>query len=200
MSVDVETSGLDRRADELLEIGAAVVDLAGGVLAEFSAMIDRPCGGFDEEALAINGYRERIELARADGLAMTPEDARRAFQEFTEGVLRRWPETKLVGWNVGFDLDFIDRFMGGGDGPRWSDRFGWHHLDAKAVARAFADIGPLPDGYRGSALADVAASLGVDPGRSHRALDDARTAVAVYARLLEEIKGGFVPVPALRAA
>ena len=78
-----------------------------------------------------------------------------------------------VAHNAGFDLGFLRR-NGLDTGNRYCDTFELAYL-----------VRPAAKGY---SLAQLTRQLLVDPGRSHRALDDARSARDVFLALLSELE------------
>ena len=157
--VDVETTGLNPGADEIIEIGA--VKYRNGVkLSEFSRLIklDRPLPeeiqkitGITDQELAANGAGRRATLA--------------GFREFISE-----PDTLLCGYRFDFDRGFLTAEFK-------------RHLDADlnhpTMDIMAASAAGIP-GLISRSLAGVAGELGVAVTTRHRALPDAQTTALVF--------------------
>jgi DNA polymerase-3 subunit epsilon len=159
---DLETTGLDIAGDQIVSVGA-VRALGTRVLAgeTFSTLVD-PGRPIPAAATAIHG----IDDAAVAG-APAPADAILRLKDFAHDAI-------LVAHNAAFDLSFVRRAAAAGgyafDNPPF---------DTLLIARwLFPD---LPD----HSLDALGKLLGVDPGRRHSALDDARATAAIFAKLLE---------------
>ena len=162
--VDVETTGLDRAKDEVIEIGA--VKYRNGVRqSEFSCFV-KPAGPLPEEIRRITGITDE-DLA-AHGIE--PRTALKKLLGFLEG-----PDTVFCGYNVEFDRDFLDAELGRHLQTRLSTSF----LDVMAVATS--TLTELPS----RKLSRVAEALGVVNPAAHRALSDAQATADVFYKLLE---------------
>lgn len=159
--VDVETTGLDPGADEIVEVGALVV--CGGVVTDrFSAVVR--CGApMPDDVLRLTGITAG-ELAAGEEL---------------EGVLERLGDVvgllPWVGFNVGFDRDFINAAC---------DTCGVEPFENQVVdvLRLAKKTLPRLPRYR---LGDVAEYLGVSTEGQHRALRDCEITLDVLKRLVE---------------
>lgn len=165
---DLETSGLDPRAHEILEIGAVRVsaDLATerGVF-ERRCRLERP-GDADPQALEVNGYsleRWRDAVDRATGL--------HEFASFIAGGV-------LAGFNVAFDWGFLNlAFRRAGLSPR----IDYHLCDVFSLA--YERTAGENIGYT---LRTLCQRFGVTfPGDQHHALNDARATLALWRALRE---------------
>jgi DNA polymerase III subunit epsilon len=159
---DLETTGLDIAGDQIVSVGA-VRALGTRVLAgeTFSTLVD-PGRPIPPTSTAIHG----IDDAAVVG-APAPADAIQHLKDFAHDAI-------LVAHNAAFDLSFVRRAAAAGgyafDNPPF---------DTLLIARwLFPD---LPD----HSLDALGKLLGVDPGRRHSALDDARATAAIFAKLLE---------------
>lgn len=157
---DLETSGLDPRVHEVLEVGAIRVapDLQTerGVF-ERRFRLERP-GDADPAALAVCGYsleRWRDAVDRATGL--------RELAAFSQGAL-------LAGFNVAFDWGFLNfAFRRAQVVPR----IDYHLFDVFSVA--FERTAGEDGGYT---LRTFCRRFNVPaPGEPHHALEDARAAL-----------------------
>ena len=100
--VDTETTGLDRQADEVIELAALRVDWPSWTTEAVFYQRFRPTRPVSPEAAAVNGYTEDAWRGNPD---VDSPNARRAimhFVNFCGGA--RW-----VGSMPQFDYDFIER-------------------------------------------------------------------------------------------
>lgn len=157
VAFDLETTDQDANSCEIVEIGAVRVR-DGSVVDEFHSLV-RPKRAVSPEATKVHGYTER-DLVQAPTF---PEIWPR-FREFVRSDL-------LVAHNgIRFDVPVLKRMAQG-----------LPNLDTLV----FYDSYPLArDLLRSShRLPDLAHRFQIDTGRSHHALDDARTLAAVFAEL-----------------
>jgi DNA polymerase III epsilon subunit-like protein len=157
VAVDIETTDTDVDSCEVVELGA--VRVRGGTIVDEFHRLVRPAGRISPRASEIHGYRD-ADVADAAGFAEVWSE----FRAFAGGEL-------LVAHNgYAFDFPVLERLAQGHPAGQHFARF-----DSLPLAR---------DLHTGSArLADLAHAFGVDPGRSHHALDDCRTLVHVFLAL-----------------
>jgi len=159
--VDVETTGIDPKMADLLEIAAVKVK-GGKVTDTWSTFVNpgRPIVGHQ-----IHGLTDKDVKG-----ASKPADAVREFLAFAG-------DATLIGHNVGFDLTFLEEAHG--DGFRFEPG---RYLDTLVIAReAFPGV---PESFK---LPDLARFLGVEVQASHRALPDAEATAAVLLKLGEDL-------------
>ncbi|HKC48945.1 MAG TPA: 3'-5' exonuclease, partial [Gemmatimonadales bacterium] len=158
VAFDFETTDKDSASCDVVEIGA--VRVAGGaVVDEFHSLV-RPGRPISEGATEVHGYTA-ADLVDAPGFAAVWP----AFRGFVGDHV-------LLAHNAQrFDVPVLLRLARGLPGVE-SLRF----FDSLPVARALITDGSA----KLEALAD---RFGIDKGREHHALDDARTLAAVYDRL-----------------
>lgn len=156
VAIDLETTGLDPERDRIIEVGALRFDADGRELETLSYVVNpgRPVPAFIERFTGVTNEM----TARAPKLASIRQEV-----ELFAG------HSVVVGHNVGFDLNYLNREQ---------VRFEGKAVDTAAMARYL-----LP-GLRGHGLMEVANTLGIEAGAHHRALSDARTAAAVFVALL----------------
>ena len=159
-SIDIESTGLDRKRCEIVEI-AAVRVRRGRPVEEYHSLV-RPRIAIEPGATAIH----QIDAAK---VANAPyfEQIWPAFRDFCG-------DDVLVAHN-GEDFDFpvIRRMARGMPGANTLATY-----DSMPLAYEIT-----PASHR---LEDLARQFGIDTGRSHSALDDARTLAHVFARLNRE--------------
>ena len=155
---DFETTDKDRDLCDVVDIGAVRV-VNGDVVDSFQALV-RPTQAISPRAAEVHGYSME-DLAQAKSFA----EVWPAFRAFVG-------DRVLLAHNAQeFDVPVLLRLaaeLPGSDDLRF--------FDSLPLARAV-----ITDGS--AKLKDLAERFGVDPARSHHALDDARTLAGVYAHL-----------------
>ncbi|MDI3286893.1 exonuclease domain-containing protein [Polyangium sp. 15x6] len=156
--VDIETTGLRWKTDRVVELAVVRTDAEGRVLAELTTLVNPER----------NPGATHIHGLGAEDLAGAPR-----FPEVLAELVRYLEGAVLVGHNVKFDLAFLAEELG---------RLGHVLPDAPRVCTRELAMRVLPalGDYR---LASCCKALGVESGNEHRALDDARAAAGVFARL-----------------
>ncbi|RLF16388.1 MAG: hypothetical protein DRN06_05200 [Thermoprotei archaeon] len=99
VSIDLETSGLDPKRNGILAIGAVVVKEGEIKLSEVFHVLVKPEGIFDEKSSFVHG--------------ITPADVedKPSFKEVAPSLLSFIDGGVLVGYNIGFDLSFLNEFL-----------------------------------------------------------------------------------------
>lgn len=165
-AVDTETTGLDVRKARLIEVG--VLGIEGGALLPeplMNRLVDcrEPVPG---AASAIHGIV-------ADDLAGQPDFAA-IHAELAAALNGR----VLIGHTIGFDLALFRREC---------ERAGLPPIAAKALdVRVLAQL--VSHQLSAYSLEGLAAWLGVEPGRRHRALGDAETAGRIFLALVPRLR------------
>ena len=160
VAVDIETNELGVDEAEAIEL-AAVRVRDGAIVEEFQSLI-RPLRPVSAGATEVHGITE-AELGDAPPFA----EVWSRFRAFAGADV-------LVAHNGhGFDFPILLRLS---EGHPAGNRFAVY--DTLPLARA------LHPGSR--RLTDLARHFGIEPGRSHRALDDSRTLAQVFPRLEQE--------------
>jgi len=174
--VDTETTGLDARKHEIIEIALVRIrqDWTAGEKPAF-AEIDswsakiKPenIAGADPAALRINGY-----TAGAWEDAISLRDALTLFSEKTAGAI-------MVAHNVAFDAEFIDTNLSMLGIP---NKMHYHRLDT--ISMAYAKLHGIPEVTRFS-LGELCKYFGITNISAHSAESDARADFEIFKRLLE---------------
>jgi superfamily I DNA/RNA helicase len=155
-AIDIETTGREAASAQIVEIAA--VRVRGGVVTDEYSTLVRPRVPIEPGASATHGISE-AEVAGAP-----------YFEEIWEALRTFCGRDVLVAHNGNqFDFPIIRRMAA--------------ELSlAGANELTTYDTLPLARELReGSAkLEDIAKAMGIDPGQSHRALDDTRTLAAVF--------------------
>lgn len=161
IALDVETTGLNPARDKVLEIGAAKIR-GGSVCETYSTLIDTgvPVPARIQELTGITDAMQKT--------GKKTEDAIREFVDFCGGL-------PILGHNVQFDFGFLKQTA-----VNYGLVFEKEALDTLKIARKV-----LPD-IPSRSLPAMCAHYQVDPGKSHRALDDAVAAHEILWKLWEE--------------
>ena len=158
MAIDLETTGLSSSRDSIIEVGAVRFDREGTI---------------DEFQTFVNPRRELSQFIKDfTGITQREVDSAPTFSVVADQLHRFLDGATPVAHNAGFDLGFL-RQNGIDLGARFCDTFELAYL-----------VRPAAKGY---SLSQLARQLSVDSGRSHRALDDARSAKDVFLALLPEL-------------
>jgi DNA polymerase-3 subunit epsilon len=171
--LDVETTGLDVRRDEVVELAIVCISGTGAVQDEFSSLVSvsGPVG-----ASWIHGI-DAGQLRGAPSLSAVAEEVR-----------ERLYGRVLAGHNISFDVEFLAAGLAG-DGRELA---GQPRLCTIDLAHALR----LPEGAH--RLARACAAHGIPLERAHRALGDARATARLLARYLEIAEQqGYLTVAAL---
>ena len=165
-ALDFETTGLYPDTDEIIEIGAA--RFRGGIETDSFSTLIRPERPIPVAATAVHGIDDAM-VAEAPSL----EEALPLLLDFLSDSI-------LLAHNVNFDLSFLKAAC---------SRYGLSMpkglgIDSCTFARE------VLKGEKGYSLQKLAAAHGLSDGRSHRALDDARTCAALFRLIVSRIPGG----------
>ena len=167
LALDFETTGLDSGAERVVELGAIRFALGPeGPEEEASiASLVNPGMPIPPRAVSIHGITDE-EVAGAP-----------SFGEVAPSLLALSAGATIVAHNAGFDLSFLRAELG---------RFGLTRPPTETADTLALSRRAFPDrpSYR---LGALAAALGIDAGSSHRALDDARTCMRLYAACVKKL-------------
>lgn len=156
--LDIETTGLDRNADSIIEI-AAIRFKGHRIEAEFQVLID-PGKRIPDNITTLTGIDN----------AMVRNAPR--VQEVMPKLIEFCGDSPILGQNVQFDLGFINRYKA----LMFNDR-----LDTYDIASVLM---PRAGRYN---LAALGRALNIPLLNSHRAMDDVKLTHAVFMRLFEKI-------------
>jgi DNA polymerase-3 subunit epsilon len=173
--VDVETSGLRPDRHRVLQVAVVHTDAAGAVTDEWVSLVRPPLGRFARLGpRRVHGLRGRV-VARAPRPAPVGAE-----------LARRLEGRVVVAHNLAFDWPFLVRLL---------ERAG---VPVPAVdGLCTLELSRTLDAERRHShrLAAVCERLGVDAGRPHDALEDARATAAVLPLLVAAQPEAPVPVP-----
>jgi DNA polymerase-3 subunit epsilon len=161
--IDTETTGRDSNQDRIVEIGV-VLGLRGEVVGRFGKLIN-PGRPIPPEVSAVHGIKD------ADVADAPP------FKDIVDELLAFLGNAVPAAYNAAFDRGFVlaelDRAGARPDAPPPTMRREVDWIDPLAVARE------LYKHEESRALGDMAARLGIELTRAHRATDDAEAALKV---------------------
>lgn len=158
--IDTETTGLDAKTCEVIEIGA--IKYRGHEEVSRYHTYVKPVGPLSPDAAAVN-HITRWDVAKGKDIV----EAAAELREFVG-------EDVIIGYNVAFDIKFIQ--------TRTQEDLSRPAFDVLAFAR---DVAPGLESYK---LTDMQRMCNISGG-SHSALADCATTAAVYKHLLDTPAG-----------
>jgi DNA polymerase III epsilon subunit family exonuclease len=179
ISIDFETTGLDTKKDEILQIGLVVFDHMGEVVDTFSSYI-KPTSSEKLTSMVhyVTGIDEK-DIAQAPSIA----DITATFVDFFD------EKTVIIGHNIDFDKAFLDRFFPGLP-YLWS-------IDTYPRAQNFVHFVPsfalevicqqLKENKESFAKLWKKFALEEDGASFHDALYDAKSAAVLYIYIVQQI-------------
>ena len=162
LAIDLETTGLNPYKHEIIEIGAVAFSL-DGLTEDFSILI-KPERKMDPKARAIH----QISAEEIENKAVSLQAGIAAFLDFL-------PEGSWVFHNAPFDLAFLKQSFAAVKVP-WPNRAYYDHLQLSRKLR--------PE-RTSHALEAIKKELGIDTGKAHRALADARATALAFLHILQ---------------
>ena len=174
--VDIETTGLDARINEIIEIAVVRVRQIWNEgekpkfekISEWSAKIKpERLYSVDPAALRVNGY-----IASDWTESILLKDALEIFVEKTEGAI-------MVAHNVAFDSNFIEENF-----ARFNIKNKMHYHRLDTVSLAFGLLHNIPEVGRFS-LGELCKYFGIVNEKAHSALFDARADFELFKKLMD---------------
>lgn len=160
---DLETSGLDKNRDYIIEVGAVKIT-NGKICDRFSTLVNSP------QMEALSAEVEQLTGITFEQLKCAPliEDALKSFYEFAKGSI-------LVAHNLLFDLAFL---------CNWGDRCGISFDEFEKDAMDTISLAEviLGDKIKSFKLSSIAQYFDIE-FTHHRALDDAETTAKILLEL-----------------
>jgi DNA polymerase III epsilon subunit family exonuclease len=155
-ALDFETTGLDPAKDRIVEIGALRFDAAGE--RETLSLLVNPGMPISPGASRVNGITDEMVASCRPVGELIP-----VLAAFLEGAV-------IVAHNAPFDVSFLKEAVkrGGLKGKRYKV------ADTRLLARA------AYPGLPSYSLQSLIKILSIDPGKAHRALDDARACMRLF--------------------
>lgn len=163
---DLETTGLDAKTEEIIEIGAIKFKKGFTSHETFQALI-KPNKKIPKKIIEITGITQA--MVDADGEPLV--DALKQFNEFI-GDLR------LVTFNAEFDMAFIRVAY-------QKEGLGKIYNPVSCALKMARQAWPGRKSYK---LESLAADGGFSDGKAHRAIEDAKRALIVYTAAVDRLK------------
>ena len=176
---DIETSGLDVKKSDILEI--AIVPLNKNYepdsnIPEFSARIKAENPEYaSAKAMAIN----KLDLNKGEARKKVSQDIKQWMQDNDVKFIHP------LAHNISFDLKFFRANF-----PELSRIFSGHGRDSMQLAIAINDVSVLKHGavkFESVSLSAIMAKLGFNSEVTHQAVSDACDSARVYKKLLDMI-------------
>lgn len=191
-ALDLETSGLDARRDQILAIGT--VDVDGGRVrmdTAWSTLVSPPAG-----------HVVGVPSIRIHGLLPERLSSAPPLADVLPGLVERLAGRVMVVHVADVDRPFLDRaFKAAWGCGAWMPILDTARLAAWFHHHPHLGHGPDANGTPLRPLADIARGLGVPVGRQHDALEDALTCAQLMLALATRLEGmGMGTLGALRRA
>ena len=163
LSLDLETTGLDFRADSIIEIG----------------MVRMTQGNVEEtyEQLVNPGFPIPPTISQITGIETADVINQPLIEHILPEILTFIGNQWIVAHNASFDMDFLDNAIRktGVKSPRQKEN---RVIDTLALSRLLL---PWLPNHR---LSTIAEALGIHPSAEHRAFSDAETAALIFLELI----------------
>lgn len=160
VALDLETTGLDSRTDDIIEIGMVKV-IDGKEVANYQSFV-RPKGKLSVKIKRLTGLCDEDLIGAPD------------FEDILEEVIAFIGDMPVVGHNIGFDRGFLLEAC--------KERFTSNTFDTLELARLLL---PSAANHR---LADLCSLQNIDIVQQHRALDDSLAAARLHLALLSRLE------------
>ena len=158
---DVETTGLEAKKDEIIEIGACKVK--NGQIEEIFSTFVKPTKHIPREITELTGINDEMVKDSPTINYVMPD-----FYKFCDGAT-------LVAHNIQFDIGFIRNL-----GEKLSYNFNHQLMDTLEMAKA-----KLP-GLRNYKLGTIVERLNITLDNAHRAIHDATATAKVFIKLMQK--------------
>lgn len=167
IAFDTETTGLNPKQNNVIEIGALKFD-GKGIFSRFSALIN-PNIPIPQEVTKINNITDNM----VKGQPKAPE----VFPDFLAFI----QEDFLIAHNAPFDIDFVQEELNRLGLKRLNNRV----IDTRILAKE------LYPGLPKYSLQELAKNFNITAKDAHRAEDDARVCMELFIILFKELKNKF---------
>jgi predicted DnaQ family exonuclease/DinG family helicase len=164
ISIDIETTGLDPRSSEIIELGAA--RFADGAQVESFSELVSPSAPLPLEITRLTGITKEMV-----GQAQAIEKVIEQYLSLIESA--PW----VVGHNVDFDLSFLKKYL---------TKKKHATIEAKALDTAVLSRILFPRLSRYN-LASLVSRFDIKRTHAHRAFDDARATAEIYLKLISHL-------------
>ncbi len=160
VALDVETTGLNPAEDRIIEIGMARV-IDGVIVAEYSTLVN-PQAFLSERITSLTGITDEMLKGKP------------VIKDIIADIMEFIGDLPILGHNVVFDYGFIKKAA-----INNGIKFERKGIDTLKLSRRL-----LPEVPKKS-LPFLCEHFGIDAGNSHRALDDAISAIKLFEKLYE---------------
>ena len=157
--IDIETTGLDSLRDDIIEIAAVRVE--AGNYEEFSCLVSNDCS-LPDEIVKLTGITNEI-------LAKEGQDISKALEAFISFI----GDFPIVGYNLYFDIDFINRNLRALNKDTIKNR----KIDLMGLVKKEKMF------LKSYKLKDVLLAYGINEPVLHRALEDAKLTHALSTKV-----------------
>lgn len=141
------------------------------------------------EAMGIN----KIDLADHENNGVSYYEGYQNFSKFVQEDPRRkdmqcnYHEDyedvyTLVGWNIGYDIEFLKRHLFDNCVTQYEDSFSYTSFDVKSIAINLQNLGLLPEDLKLS-LGNLANHFNIDASKAHNAREDCILTLKVLEKL-----------------
>jgi len=205
-ALDVETGGIDPKANTLHSIGIEVLNEDLETLERKEILVLDPVEGMclNQGWVTHPAFKNAIDLDLLREKGVSLAQARVEFHKLVEkhlGLKTRWEKAwkekvVLLGHNVGtFDVNFLEHMYTQGTKPvdyryrPWYRRF----IDTFAVGTSLVDAGLIPPCPRGQVDSDYLFEhfeIEVPDGYRHRAIGDAVATAELYRKMVALLRKG----------
>jgi DNA polymerase III epsilon subunit family exonuclease len=160
VAVDLETTGINPKKDEIIEVGAYKFNIKGKK--EKYRKLVNPKRRIPKEVTDLTGITQKM-------VANKP-----SFSEIKEKLITFIGDSIILGWNLSFDLAFLER-----KGIKLKNQA----YDVLKISKII-----LPKKKRNFKLFKIAKELGIKVKKCHRALPDAKILKEVFLKIIKLIK------------
>lgn len=190
LAVDVETTGLDPKYNEITQFAGILLYPSGEEIARYTRYLipDHPdrALSFRDDGKVFNCLEYAgitLQQLKKEGI-----DANEFCHELVEWVAgevdtesMRWTDIIVMGQNPQFDKGFLLETFQRETGEKWP--FDYHLLstDSMYYQWYFNKYGKAPWSITQK---NICKELDIDPGKEHNAVDDVETTVKIYRRLI----------------
>lgn len=166
--IDIETTGLNLKKNEVIEIGCVLTTPELEVIEEFELKIKpERIENADPVALKVNHYNEKDWENSYD------------LKEGMEILVEKTQNCIMVGHNVSFDAGFLEYSF---NKTQIINKMHYHKLDTVSIVWAKLHREPDLDHF---SLRELCERFGIKNERAHSALPDARATFLLYKKLME---------------
>lgn len=158
--LDFETTGFNRSADDIIEIGAVKIDLSNGCIVDELSTLIKPKGLIPCAITALTGIDDNM-------VKTAPK-----FEDVADRLMDLIGDDIIMGHNVTFDLAFLYRAL-----EKLGRTLKVSYVDTYTLSRKYFQ------GLENYKLTTVCDALNIYQDNAHRALDDCYSCYNVFCKL-----------------